>query len=58
MKSRCDSAEKVIETEGLVGRKMVVDRDIFSICAIYNRKDIRNITYKIDEIVEEEKIKF
>ena len=48
MKSRWDSAEKVIEAEGLVGRKMIVDRDIFSIWAIYNRKDTRNVIYKID----------
>ena len=54
MKSRWDSAEKAIEAEGLVGRKMIVNKDIFSIWAIYNRKDIRNIIYKMDELVEEE----
>ena len=54
MKSRWDSAEKVIEAEGLVGRKMIIGKDIFSIWVIYNREDVKNI-HKMDVLVEEEK---
>ena len=56
VKSRRDSVEKVMEAEGLVGRKMIVGRDKFSIWMIYNRKDIRNIIHTMVELVVEEKI--